>query len=274
MSTIPTQTENPKGLHARYYIQKVVPVEQEFMGLPADDSFKLVPVDENSEYFVMRLDTGGSDLKHIAACRIGIHAYADAIQNHLPELATDLRNRYPLLSTPLSTDSKPVPYIQGEGKQADPTKMAIELFFENRKLHQLLADICGCGIYSDIETYKKFAPKSYHGTLPSSNKEGEQGSEVLVEALQKIRDFVKCSDHTWAMQVMKNIATEALSTPSHTDAEGKGVEAIEFAEWIVKDWYAHDDGISWYNYKKTDRDGCPTELIGSEQLYKLFKTKP
>lgn len=97
MSTIPTQTENPKGFHARYYIQKVVPVEQEFMGLPADDSFKLVPVDENSEYFVMRLDTGGSDIEHIKACRIGINAYADAIKHHLPELAADLKNRYPLL---------------------------------------------------------------------------------------------------------------------------------------------------------------------------------
>jgi len=108
MLNIPTQTENPKGLHARYYIQKVVPVPQEFMGLPADDKFELKPVDENAEYFVMRLDTGGSDIEHIKACRIGIHAYADAIQHHLPELTSDLKKRYPLL-TDIMPAEHPIP---------------------------------------------------------------------------------------------------------------------------------------------------------------------
>lgn len=97
MNTIPTQLENPKGLHARYYIQKIVKVPQTFMGLETDDTLELKPVDENAEYFVMRLDTGGKDFKHIQACRVGIHAYADAIYPHLPELAIDLKNRYPLL---------------------------------------------------------------------------------------------------------------------------------------------------------------------------------
>ncbi|MBL7942466.1 MAG: hypothetical protein JNM00_06855 [Flavobacteriales bacterium] len=55
------------------------------------------PVDKDAEYFVMRLDTGGKDINHIKACRIGIHAYADAIEPHLPELARDLRERYPLV---------------------------------------------------------------------------------------------------------------------------------------------------------------------------------
>ena len=55
------------------------------------------PVDKNAEYFVMRLDEGGKDRNHIKACRIGIHAYADAIQQFIPELANDLRERYPLL---------------------------------------------------------------------------------------------------------------------------------------------------------------------------------
>lgn len=102
MNTIPTQTENPKGLHQRYYIQKIIPNpkagEPHHTGIAAAESdFKKVPVDSNAEYFVMRLDTGGSDLKHIAACRVGIHAYADAIYPHLPELAIDLKIRYPLL---------------------------------------------------------------------------------------------------------------------------------------------------------------------------------
>jgi len=97
MNKIKTQSENPKGLHQRYHIMKVVPVPQEFMGLPSDDKLELVPVDENAEYFVMRLDTGGSDIEHIKACRIGIHAYADSVSHHLPELAKDLKERYPLI---------------------------------------------------------------------------------------------------------------------------------------------------------------------------------
>ena len=92
MNKIPTQTENPTGLHQRYYIQKIVhPNYFEEPGM------KLAPVDEGSEYFVMRLDEGGKDRNHIKACRIGIHAYADAIEQFIPELAKDLRERYPLL---------------------------------------------------------------------------------------------------------------------------------------------------------------------------------
>lgn len=83
---IPTQSENPKGLHQRYYIAKV-----------NEDGKGEYPVDPNAEYFVMRLDEGGKDRNHVAACRIGIHAYADAIESFIPELAKDLRERYPLL---------------------------------------------------------------------------------------------------------------------------------------------------------------------------------
>lgn len=98
MSNIPTQTENPKGLHQRYFIQKIQPVFKgyNFLEEPIYQN-EPVKVDPEAEYFVMRLDTGGSDLKHITACRIGIHAYADAIYPHLPELAVDLKTRYPLL---------------------------------------------------------------------------------------------------------------------------------------------------------------------------------
>lgn len=95
MKRIPTQKESPKGLHQRYYIEKIVPADG-----PFDDGESLLkrkPVDPNSEYFVMRLDEGGSDPEHIKACRIGINAYADAIEHQLPELAKDLRQRYPLL---------------------------------------------------------------------------------------------------------------------------------------------------------------------------------
>lgn len=51
-------------------------------------------VDPKAEYFVLRLDEGGGDPIHIAACRKAIAVYADAIHDHLPELAKDIRRRY------------------------------------------------------------------------------------------------------------------------------------------------------------------------------------
>lgn len=94
MEKIPTQTTNPNGLHQRYHIKKIVPIKN-----PKEygRQFKTVATDENSEYFVMRLDEYGKDINHIKACRIGVHAYADAIEPFIPELAKDLRERYPLL---------------------------------------------------------------------------------------------------------------------------------------------------------------------------------
>lgn len=102
-----SQHQNPKGLHRRYHIQKVVRVSNPYFSPTAKVSQVinnhdqyievLQPVDEGSEYFVLRLDTGGNDINHIKACRIGIHAYADAIEATIPKLATDLRKKYPLL---------------------------------------------------------------------------------------------------------------------------------------------------------------------------------
>lgn len=97
MPHIPLKEENPKGLHAKYLIRKIVGWKQEgFFGMKAITK----AVDKNAEYFIMRLDEGGKDIEHIKACRIGVHSYANAIENHLPELAKDLRERYPLLDTP------------------------------------------------------------------------------------------------------------------------------------------------------------------------------
>ncbi len=88
MSNIPTQTENPKGLHQKYHIQKII-----------GDS--LLPVDDGAEYFVLKLNEpplNSPEYEHRKACRIAINAYADAIQYHLTELAKDLKERYPLLT--------------------------------------------------------------------------------------------------------------------------------------------------------------------------------
>ena len=99
MNKIPKQLESPNGLHQRYQIRKIIKRPNEFMGFPLDPEYSLdiVDVDPGSEYFVLRLDEDGKDREHIKACRIGIHAYATAIEHHLPELAKDLRERYPLL---------------------------------------------------------------------------------------------------------------------------------------------------------------------------------
>lgn len=115
MSHLPTQKQNPKGLHQRYAIQKIVPASPEYKEqsrimydtiIPenplnrkpfVEPEYMFTDIDKGAEYFVMRLDLGGRDKNHIKACRIGVHAYADAIEKFLPELAQDLRTRYPLL---------------------------------------------------------------------------------------------------------------------------------------------------------------------------------
>lgn len=101
MKNIPTQIENPTGLHQRYVVKKLVK-RSNVTGIGVDLAFDYSQMheqdtDPNAEYFVMRLDEGGKDREHIKACRIGIHAYAAAIEHHIPELAKDLRERYHLL---------------------------------------------------------------------------------------------------------------------------------------------------------------------------------
>ncbi len=96
MEPIKTKEENPKGLHIRYYIQKIT--GWKFSGESFFNEPKWVPelkeVNEEAEYFVLRLDKNGKDSKHIEACRKGVIAYAKAIKPHLPELAKDLIERY------------------------------------------------------------------------------------------------------------------------------------------------------------------------------------
>jgi hypothetical protein len=50
---IPTQKENPNGLHQHYYIEKV----------------NGEPIDPRAEYFILRVDLNGSDPNHIIACK-------------------------------------------------------------------------------------------------------------------------------------------------------------------------------------------------------------
>ena len=93
---IPTKEQNPNGFHAKYLIQKYDGqkyIGRDFFGEPQYiPTFK--DVDENAEYFVLRLDKNGDDPIHIDACRKAVLVYADAIKDHLPELSKDLIERY------------------------------------------------------------------------------------------------------------------------------------------------------------------------------------
>lgn len=99
---IPTQVDNPKGLHQRYSIKKLIQIPNpnydpsSILGLHEPSIIVEYPVDKDAEYFVLRLDKNGKDPNHINACRIGVQAYANAIEPFIPELAKDLRERYPV----------------------------------------------------------------------------------------------------------------------------------------------------------------------------------
>jgi hypothetical protein len=71
---IPSKADNPDGLHRRYNVTK------------ADGS----PTDPKAVYFVLRLDWGGSDHGHIAACREAARAYFRAAPPHLKQMAVEL----------------------------------------------------------------------------------------------------------------------------------------------------------------------------------------
>lgn len=102
------QIENPNGLHARYSIRKIIEVPNPKLSVPdgiytkrvdriSPTVLKTKEVDKGSEYFVLRLDTCGSDIEHIKACRVAVNAYAEAIKHHLPRLSEELIKKYPLL---------------------------------------------------------------------------------------------------------------------------------------------------------------------------------
>lgn len=92
---IPTKEMNPNGLHSRFYIQKIegLTPHEDFFGNTYFEPI-LKEVDAGAEYFVLRLDKGGSDPIHIEACRKAVMRYAEEIEGHLPELSRDLIERY------------------------------------------------------------------------------------------------------------------------------------------------------------------------------------
>lgn len=94
MEKIPTKEQNPNGLHQRYSIKRIV--NNPDRDIESSRTI-LRDIDKDAEYFVFRLDLNGKDINHVKASRIGIHAYANAIEATIPGLAKDLRERYPLI---------------------------------------------------------------------------------------------------------------------------------------------------------------------------------
>jgi hypothetical protein len=75
---IPSQADNPTGLHQRYIVAKASGEQ----------------VDPRAEYFVLRVDEHGDDHRHINACRKAVLMYATEIEHYLPQLAAELYARY------------------------------------------------------------------------------------------------------------------------------------------------------------------------------------
>ena len=67
--------KNSDGIHFKYLLAK------------ADGS----PVDEDGDYFVLKLNR--KDAKHAHACQEAALAYANDIEEVLPQLAEDLREK-------------------------------------------------------------------------------------------------------------------------------------------------------------------------------------
>jgi hypothetical protein len=75
--------DRSKGLYGKYKIAKT----------------NGKPIDPNSDYFVLRLDDGCKDKRHLNACKKAALTYAMEMKDYMPELADDMIKRYKLLYT-------------------------------------------------------------------------------------------------------------------------------------------------------------------------------
>ena len=89
-----TKEDNPTGLHAKYFIQKIKGYKYKGNGIlgPKYEPI-LEPVKDNAEYFILRLDENGEP-NHVKASKKAILIYADEIEKYAPDLAANLRERY------------------------------------------------------------------------------------------------------------------------------------------------------------------------------------
>lgn len=84
--------ENPKGLHQKYVIRKVIGIRRE--GWFDQERLITKPVSKNFEAFILRLDDECKDKIHLEASIKAVLYYAELIKDHLPELSKDLISRY------------------------------------------------------------------------------------------------------------------------------------------------------------------------------------
>lgn len=104
-SPVPSVAENPEGFHARYRVTK------------ADGSW----TDPAAAYFVLRLDSGGDDPEHIAACRAAARTYIEKAPRHLDKMAFELGDLIDKLDPPAAgKHPADTAYCQSHGWMRDP----------------------------------------------------------------------------------------------------------------------------------------------------------
>jgi len=84
-----SQPRTSGDVHAEQF--KNLGLLRKYIVLRADGT----PTDPGAEYFILRLDGGGKDQRHIEACRVAVREYAKQIADHLPALSADLLAKYP-----------------------------------------------------------------------------------------------------------------------------------------------------------------------------------
>jgi len=87
---------NTKGLYQKYFIQKVEygpVIGHDLLGRPIH-SFKYKSTRDGDEYFVLKLEGGGTSDIHIEASRKAVLLYAEIIKPYLPELSKDIFDKY------------------------------------------------------------------------------------------------------------------------------------------------------------------------------------
>lgn len=83
---LPSQVENPKGLHEKFHMQKIIGY------IKNKPMYSDIGVGE--DYFVLRLDEDQHNKEHLEACRLAVASYANSIERTHPKVALEMRQRY------------------------------------------------------------------------------------------------------------------------------------------------------------------------------------
>lgn len=273
--------ENPDGLHQRYFIQKIVGYKAYFpkSGIGQYDSKgmelrdiesiddiadgteifpQFMDVDDNAEYFVLRLDKNGSDLKHIIAGRAAIHTYANEIESHVPTLAKELRESYPLMS-PAS--------VYGEWSSTNMQKAA----------ETSLKDVWNAPVYgvdkrqlleSIAYIRNKLSPLSNLVALLSEEEGFRGGVKNIIEGevINSLESLKSITNELNLLETLRPTGNEWVSVKeSKPDLdEERGIAVLiskrgerEYEHTMSADW----DGKKWIDSKGKDIEDNPDYFI-------------